>query len=87
MDIKEDLLRLKQNVQLGKVDLLLLQLSESDKEALLSVLNDLTVSTRSIARILAAHGHRVGRSSIDAWRHTNVSQYHTRSNKYMGKAH
>lgn len=86
MDIKEDLLRLKNDSRLSKVDLLLRDLPESDREALLSALNDLAVSTRSIARILADHGHTVGRASIDTWRHINVPNYKTRSVHYMGGA-
>lgn len=84
MDIKSDLLRLKNKPALSKVDAFLSELPDEDKEVLLSVLNDISVSTRAIAKILAAHGHQIGRGSIDAWRHINVPLFYTRSTHSLG---
>lgn len=70
---------------MGKVDLLLSSLEESEKQSLLDALNDLQISSRTISKILISNGHRVGRSAVDTWRHDNVKDYKTRSYHYMGE--
>lgn len=85
MDFLEESKKLQTSMSIGKINMLLLSLEETEKQSLIDALNDLTISSRTISKILMSNGHKIGRSSVDMWRHQNVPNYHTRSNHYMGE--
>lgn len=84
MNFLEESQKLQEIKNMGKVNLLLASLDESEKQSLLDALNDLGISSRVISRILNDNGYKIGRAAVDKWRHENVKGYYTRSNHYMG---
>jgi hypothetical protein len=84
VDFLEESRKLQVGFTQGKVNFLLDSLKDEDKQSLIDALNDLTISSRSLSKILISHGYKIGRSAVDAWRHENVPGYETRSTHYMG---
>lgn len=85
MDFLEESKKLQSSMTMGKVNFLLASLEESERKSLVDALNDLTISSRTISKILVSNGHKIGRSAVDAWRHENVPLFNTRSYHYMGE--
>lgn len=85
MDFLEESKKLQRSITMGKVNLLLASLEQSEKQSLIDALGDLSISSHTISKILKSNGHRIGRSAVDTWRHENVPLFKTRSNHYMGE--
>jgi hypothetical protein len=84
VDIGKEIAKAQRDTVIGKVDRLLSKLSKTDAKSLIETMNDLSISSRVIAGVLQNRGYKVGRDAVSSWRHTNVPNFHTRSNHYMG---
>ena len=84
MDIVKEIAKVQKNTITGKVDRLLASLSAKDSSSLVAAMNDLSVSSRTISKVLKGRGYVIGRSAVDNWRHANVENFETRSNHYIG---
>lgn len=84
MDIGKEIARVQKSTTIGKVDKLLASLSAKDSASLVDAMKDLSVSSRTISKVLKGRGYVIGRSAVDSWRHANVENFETRSNNYIG---
>lgn len=84
MDIGKEIAKVQKSTITGKVDRLLASLSAKDSSSLVAAMNDLSVSSRTISKVLKGRGYVIGRSAVDNWRHANVENFETRSNHYIG---
>ncbi len=84
MDIGKEIARVQKSTTIGKVDKLLASLSAKDSASLVDAMKDLSVSSRTISKVLKGRGYVIGRSAVDNWRHANVENFETRSNNYIG---
>jgi hypothetical protein len=84
VDIGKEIAKVQRELTSGKVDKLLSTLSKEDSKSLIEAMNDLEISSRVIAGVLQNRGYKIGRDAINSWRHTNVPNFKTRSNHYMG---
>lgn len=84
MDIGKEIAKVQKSTTTGKVEKLLASLSAKDSSSLVDAMNDLSVSSRTISKVLKGRGYVIGRSAVDNWRHANVQNYETRSNHYIG---
>lgn len=84
MDIGKEIASVQKSTTIGKVDKLLASLNAKDSASLTAAMNDLSVSSRTISKVLKGRGYLIGRSAVDSWRHTNVPNFATRSNNYIG---
>lgn len=84
MDIGKEIAQAQSKISTGKVDKLLSSLSKEDAKSLVQAMHDLSVSSRVIASVLQNRGYKIGRDAVNSWRHTNVPNYETRSNHFLG---
>lgn len=84
MDIGKEIAKVQRETSAGKVDKLLSVLSKEDAKSLVQAMNDLSISSRVISKVLQNRSYKIGRDAINSWRHANVPNYETRSNHYMG---
>jgi hypothetical protein len=84
VDIGKEIAKVQSNLAIGKVDKLLASLNAKDSSSLVSAMNDLSISSRTISKVLKGRGYVIGRRAVDNWRHSNVPNYETRSNHYIG---
>lgn len=84
MDIGKEIAGVQRQTVIGKVDKLLSTLSKQDSKSLVEAMNDLTISSRVISKVLQNRGYKIGRDAVNSWRHANVPNFHTRSNHFMG---
>lgn len=84
MDIGKEIAKVQSNLATGKVDRLLASLSSKDSASLISAMNDLSISSRTISKVLKDRGYVIGRNAVDNWRRDNVPKFETRSNHYIG---
>jgi len=84
VDIGKEIAGVQRQTVIGKVDKLLSTLSKQDSKSLVEAMNDLTISSRVISKVLQNRGYKIGRDAVNSWRHANVPNFHTRSNHFMG---
>lgn len=84
MDIGKEIAGVQRQTVIGKVDKLLSTLNKQDSKSLIEAMNDLTISSRVISKVLQNRGYKIGRDAVNSWRHANVPNFHTRSNHFMG---
>lgn len=84
MDIGKEIAGVQRDTVIGKVDKLLSTLSKQDSKSLIEAMNDLTISSRVISKVLQNRGYKIGRDAVNSWRHANVPNFHTRSNHFLG---
>ena len=84
MDIGKEIAGVQRDTVIGKVDKLLSTLNKQDSKSLIEAMNDLTISSRVISKVLQNRGYKIGRDAVNSWRRANVPNFHTRSNHFMG---
>jgi hypothetical protein len=84
VDIGKEIAGVQRQTVIGKVDKLLSTLNKQDSKSLIEAMNDLTISSRVISKVLQNRGYKIGRDAVNSWRHANVPNFHTRSNHFMG---
>lgn len=84
MDIGKEIAGVQRDTVIGKVDKLLSTLSKQDSKSLIEAMNDLTISSRVISKVLQNRGYKIGRDAVNSWRHANVPNFHKRSNHFLG---
>lgn len=84
MDIGKEIAGVQRDTVIGKVDKLLSTLNKQDSKSLIEAMNDLTISSRVISKVLQNRGYKIGRDAVNSWRHANVPNFHTRSNHFLG---
>jgi hypothetical protein len=84
VDIGKEIAGVQRDTVIGKVDKLLSTLNKQDSKSLIEAMNDLTISSRVISKVLQNRGYKIGRDAVNSWRHANVPNFHTRSNHFLG---